>query len=43
MTSSGSTAGDPARKSLTNREGEQLLPIGRFKPGINRRRAPAPH
>ena len=31
----GSTAGDPTRKSLTSRAGEQLLPIGRFKPGIN--------
>ena len=31
----GSSPGDPARKSLTSRAGEQLLPIGRFKPGIN--------
>ena len=31
----GSSAGDPARKSLIDRAGEQLLPIARFKPGIN--------
>src|SRR3954451_7453360 len=31
----GSTAGDPTRKSLTSRDAEQLLPIGRFKPGMN--------
>ncbi len=31
----GSTAGDPVRKSLSSRTGEQLLLIGRFKPGIN--------
>src|SRR5262249_49748154 len=31
----GGSAGDPARKPLTNRDGEQLLPIARFKPRIN--------
>jgi predicted permease len=31
----GSSAGDPSRKTLNDRAGEQLLPIARFKPGIN--------
>ncbi|HEY2884690.1 MAG TPA: FtsX-like permease family protein, partial [Rhizomicrobium sp.] len=31
----GSSAGDPTRKKLTDRAGEQILPIARFKPGIN--------
>jgi predicted permease len=31
----GTSAGDPTRKTLTDRAGEQLLPIARFKPGIN--------
>jgi predicted permease len=31
----GSTAGDPSRKTLSDRAGEQILAIARFKPGVN--------